>query len=162
MRTIILMVLVALMSCNTTPGQKISNDKIPEQVMNAFKAKFPAAEKPSWEMEKEAVYEVSFKMDSSEYTAVFDKDGNWMETEVEIETATLPPAVMAAISGNYPGYDAREACRLEIPDKGALYEVELKKGKDVLDVQFTEQGEVISKAPANREDEDEEEEEEDD
>lgn len=143
MKNIILLVIAA---CSFTGlyAQKISGEKVPAAVLNTFKTKFPTAAGAKWEMENTTEYEVNFKSDGEDHSATFDKNGNWLETETEIEISSLPKVVSNAIGSLYNGYQVKEAEKLDTPDKGMLYEVELKKGNEILEVQVSADGKVLN------------------
>jgi len=128
----------------STYAQDISADKVPADVSSAFKAKFPKAEKVKWEMENGKDYEAAFKINDAEQSAVFDAGGNWMETETEIKVSELPQAVSQSVAKQFSGYKINEAEKVEKKD-GNLYEVELSKGKEILEVTLSPTGEVTEK-----------------
>ena len=138
------MLLLACMCYTTTFAQKITADKVPAAVSTAFKTKFAQADKVSWEME-DGNYEVSFTNGGKKQSAIFDKSGRWLETETGIAASALPKAVSDGIAKQFAGYAIKDVAQLETPDKGSIYEVELAKDKEHLDVQLSSKGEVLNK-----------------
>src|ERR1044071_6856347 len=103
-------------------AQKISADKVPAPVQKSFHAKFPGAANVKWEMEKKDRYEAAFKVNKQELTACFNPEGQWVETETELETSQLPQAVQLTISKDFAGYKIKEAVQTETQEKGKFYE----------------------------------------
>ncbi|HRH61212.1 MAG TPA: PepSY-like domain-containing protein [Chitinophagaceae bacterium] len=66
--------------------------KVPAEVTDAFKAKYPGAEKVEWK-DKITFFEAQFTMDGSEMTADFSNEGKWKESQKKIEFEALPTAV---------------------------------------------------------------------
>ena len=147
----IMIVFFAVTLATTAHAQKISEDKVPAAAVSAFKAKFPHAEKVKWQMEESKDYEANFDLNKSEMSVVFDATGNWMETETEITTATLPQAVSAAVAKQFGDYKIKEASKVEKKDSDC-FEVELSKGKEVIEVALTPTGEVLSKKAEGKKD----------
>ena len=141
-----MIIMVMAIICQTSLiAQKVSADKVPAAVMNAFKAKFPKAVSASWEIEKKDVYEVNFTDGKQKESAQFEKSGTWQKTEIGITTAELPTAVAAAFSKAFPGYKITEAERAETPANKLIYELEAVKGTINAEVQLLPNGEIIAR-----------------
>jgi uncharacterized membrane protein YkoI len=145
---IMAMAFLNLVAC----GQKTKD--LPEKVKSAFAEKFPNASKVKWEKENDKEWEAEFKMNGKEYTANFDLEGNWMETEYEISIDDLPEAVKSCLAKEFADYKIKEAEVAETSD-GKVYEFELKKGSDVAEAVISINGKVLSKEPEKEEDDDE-------
>ena len=102
-------------------------------------------------MENKKDYEANFEMNEVEQSAVFDANGNWIETETEIPVSQLPSAVSQAISKQFSGYKIKEPEMVE-KATGKSYEVELTKGKETLEVVLSPKGEVINKKIESKKD----------
>ena len=145
----LIIVILAVTLATTAQAQKISTDKVPAAVTKSFKEKFPNVEGAKWEMEKTGEYEATFKMNKEEASANFDKDGKWMETEMEIEVSNLPAAVQQTVAKQFADYKIKEAEQTETPEKGKFYEVEIQKEKVRMEVSFAADGEVMGKKDLN-------------
>ncbi len=146
MKSISIMLIAGLLICSATFAQKLTADKVPAAVRNAFKAKFPKVTNAKWAMEDKTEYEAKFTLDSAKHSASFDKDGKWLETETEIEIAKLPQEVSGSILKNFPAYKIKEAAQLQKPGNANLYEVELVKGNETIEVQLKDTGEIVNKS----------------
>ena len=136
--------------------QKITPDKVPAPVKQAFAKKFPAATDVKYEMEKKD-YEINFKDKGVEMSANFDATGKWLETETEIKQSDLPKEVLASVAKNFAGFKISEVAKVESADKGLCYEMDLKKDKEGYEVQFSPKGDILKKTPLKKEKEEKEE-----
>jgi hypothetical protein len=153
---IVLITLSAFMLL-TTLGytQKVSAEKVPVAVKQAFATKFPAATDVKFEKEKKA-YEINFKEKGVEMSANFDAAGKWLETEMEIKESDLPKEVFVTLARNFGGFKVLEVAKVLTPDKGTIYEMDLKKDKEGYEVRFSATGTVLKKTPFRKEKEEEE------
>jgi len=120
----------------------------PEIVRNAFAAKYPTVKKAKWSLEKAGEYEVEFKMNKTEVSALFDEKGTLLEVETEIGEAALSQAVKATLAKDFIGYKIGEIDKVEA--KGVItYEMEVKKNKVAFEAVFENNGKLISKADEN-------------
>jgi tRNA U38,U39,U40 pseudouridine synthase TruA len=145
MKKLVLIIVITIIAVSTSVAQKVSSDKVPASVMNAFKAKFPSATNVKWEMEKSKEYEAEFKLSGAEYSANFNQEGKWLETEIEIEESQLPMAVSQAISKDFAGFKVDEAEKTETSDNKTFYEVDVTKNKEKYEVQISPSGEILKK-----------------
>lgn len=130
--------------------QKITPDKVPAAVKQAFAKKFPGVTNVSYEMEKKD-FEINFKDKGVEMSANFDAKGNWLETETGIKASDLPEAVSASVSKNFAGFKTTEIAKVEKRDSGLIYEMDLNNGKEGYEVQFSPNGVILKKTPLKKE-----------
>jgi uncharacterized membrane protein YkoI len=139
--------LIAFFSLNAC-GQ--TDKDVPANVKTAFLQKFPNAIKVKWDNEEQHKWEAEFKMDGKEYSANFDTTGVWKETEFEINVKEIPAAVKTTLDKEFAGYKIKESEISETPG-GKVYEFELKKSGEDLEVVIDLNGKVISKDDADDE-----------
>ena len=96
-------------------------------------------------------FEITFKEKGIEMSANFDATGKWLETETEMKASDLPKEVTASVAKNFTGYKISEIAKVETPDKGLTYEMDLKKGKDGYEVQFSPKGDILKKEVVKKE-----------
>jgi hypothetical protein len=125
-------------------SQNIASDKVPVQVKQAFAKKFPLATDVKYEMEKKD-YEINFRDHGVEMSANFDATGQWLETETEINESDLPKEVSSSVVKNFKGFKISEIAKVETPEKGLIYELNLKNNKEGYEVQFAPTGEIVKK-----------------
>jgi hypothetical protein len=130
-------------------SQKITPDKVPAAVKQAFAKKFPAATDIKYEMEKKD-YEISFKDKGVEMSANFDAAGKWLETETELNESDLPKEVSASVAKNFAGFKISGIARTETPVNGVIYEMDLKKGTEGYEVEFSAKGNILKKTPLKK------------
>ena len=150
----LMIVIIAVTLATTAHAQKISADKVPAAVNAAFKAKFANAEKVKWEMEDKKDFEANFNTGAVEQSATFTPEGKWIETETEIKSSDLPQAVQQTVAKQFAGYKTKEASKVENEKNGNFYEVEVEKGKEVIEVALSATGEVLSKKAEGKDKED--------
>ena len=117
---------------------------LPEKVKTAFDQKFPGARKVKWGKENATEWEAEFALNSKEYSANFNVDGNWLETEYEIGEEEIPAAVTKTLDKEYPGYKLIESETSETA-KGKLYEFEIKTGKGKMEIAVNADGTFFKK-----------------
>ncbi len=77
------------------------DEEIPEKVDNAFKLKYPKAKNVYWYSEDNN-YKIEFDVLVNTYTAIYSKDGTWVETAKVISDTDVPGKVISAINKKYP------------------------------------------------------------
>ena len=112
------LLLIALLSifaisCNQ---QKVD---IPEKVQASFEELFPTVIDVEWESENENEWEAEFEMDGKEVSACFTINGEWIETEYEIES--LPETLETILNETYPGFKIVEIEILESPEFNGFF-----------------------------------------
>jgi len=158
MKKIIVLLSACLLISLMGYTQKITPNKVPAPVKQAFAKKFPGATDVKYEMEKKD-YEINFKDKGVEMSANFDATGKWLETETEIKESDLPKEVSASVAKNFAGFKISEVAKTETPNKGLIYEMDLKKDKEGFEVQFSPKGVILKKTPLKKEKEEKEEDE---
>jgi uncharacterized membrane protein YkoI len=142
MKHLLLTIIVATFTSMNASAQ--TDKEVPAYVKNTFSQKFPKATKVKWDNEEENEWEAEFKMDGKEYTASFDNNGKWLETESDIESKEIPSTVKATLDKEFLGYKIKESDISET-DNGKVYEFDLKKGDVEIEVAIDINGKVINK-----------------
>jgi len=150
MKKIVVLLSACLLISLMGYTQKITPDKVPAPVKQAFAKKFPAATDVKYEMEKKD-YEINFKDKGVEMSANFDATGKWLETETKIKESELPKEVSASVAKNFTGLKISEVAKTETPDHGLIYEMDFKKDKEGFEVQFSPKGDILKKTPLKKE-----------
>lgn len=135
----------ALALCNLAFSQKVKESEVPAIVKQSFEKRFPGVKAEKWELEN-GNYEIEFEKDEVETSAVFNAQGNLLETEQEIEVRALPAEIQAYIGKNYTGYKITEAAKITTSDNHIQYEAEVKKSSDKFDLIFDASGHFLRKA----------------
>jgi len=127
-------------------SQKIVAADLPSAISQSYKSKFAIgtiAEKDSWEIDYDH-YKVDFFINKIEYSASFDKDGNWLNTEIPTATANLPAEIKNTLKTDYRGFKVEDGIRI-VSDKETIYKISVIKAEFTYSLTFTEKGEVLKK-----------------
>jgi hypothetical protein len=98
--------LLVLAAAARADEEKLSPDKLPKQVLEAAKKRFPKAEVKgaSKETDKDkTVYEVTLKQDGKNIDVTLTADGAITLIEQELAFADLPKPVADTFNAKYPG-----------------------------------------------------------
>ncbi|MET3981182.1 hypothetical protein ABIB62_003741 [Mucilaginibacter sp. UYP25] len=124
-------ILIATTVGLTATAQQINSTHVPAVAKVAFEKAYPGIKSVKWEKEK-GDFEAGFKQGSKEMSAVFKADGTQVESEMEINAATLPATVIVYVKQHYKGAVIKEAAKITKTATGEVnYEAEVK-GKDLL------------------------------
>ena len=126
-------------------------DKIPKQVMDALKAKFPKAEIRKWTKEKEGddvVYDIEFKENGRACEADIKEDGTYINYEKAVAAKDLPAAVTKAIDAKFPKATLKEIMEeTEVKGKDerlSAYEVVLVTAdKKTVEIRLSPDGKIL-------------------
>ena len=138
----IIILLTGIFAC-VSLAQNPDNKDIPRIVKDKFKSSYSKATHVKWTKEKSG-YESSFKNGKDDMSVNFDEKGNIVETETGIKLSDLPIEVRESVGKEYSKYKISETAKIET--RGVIkYEVEVTKGKNVIDLFYDEHGVVIYK-----------------
>jgi hypothetical protein len=124
--------------------QKVTPDKVPAAVLQAFTKKFPAATDVKYELKNNNYY-ITFRDKGVREFANYNPGGNWLETKTAIIESELPKEVTAAIAKDFAGFKISEVNTVETPDNPLFYMMDLKKGTEGYMVHFSAKGDVLKK-----------------
>lgn len=86
-----------------------------------------------------------YTLDGFNYTSYFDKAGNWLETELEIDKSELPEAISNTIAEKLNDYSIIDIELVKTADDQIFYEIDLKKGDKIYDILFNDSGKILRK-----------------
>ncbi len=87
-------IVLALTLCILTAGAlQAQIRKVPSDVTNAFKAKYPGAKDVEWK-DRLTYFEAQFKDDGTDMTVDFKTNGDWQKSEKALSPTEVPAAVM--------------------------------------------------------------------
>lgn len=132
---------------------KIDASQVPQATLNSFQAKYPGVKVDFWEMEGND-FEVMFESQGKTMEAVFDINGKWIETEIFLKEEELPPAVDKALNRDLKKWNIVRIEMVSTPTESGFYEIDLKKGDDMSEVFYDQNGTKISDDRWEDEDED--------
>jgi hypothetical protein len=141
------MALLSLVACGQT------EKKVSEKVKAAFSEKFPDAKKVKWDYEENEGWEAEFKLNGVEYSTTCDEDGEWLETEHEVDLSEIPPVVKATLDIEFKDYKVEES-EISETASGKVYEFEIEKGKIEIEVVIDPEGKIVKQESFNEEEDD--------
>jgi hypothetical protein len=118
--------LLLVMAMSSSADAQIR--KIPAEVTDAFKEKYPEATNVEWK-DKLTNFVAVFKQDGVQYEARFTKKGDWKDTENAIETEELPEEVNEGYSkSKYADeWKIEAAYKIVLPNDQVQYRVLARK-----------------------------------
>ncbi len=119
-----------------------SEKTVPEKVKSAFNDKFSNPTDVKWDMENKKEWEAEFKLNGKEYSANFDLDGVWLETEYKVTEAQIPATIKSSLMKIYSGCSIQDVEVSETP-KAKVYEIMILNGNKKMEVSFDESGKEI-------------------
>lgn len=122
---------------------------LPNEIMVAFKQKFPNITSSNWKAGKSGRYISSFSNSGVTTSAMFDKSGKWLETETEIKPADVPAGVQNSLSTDFAGYETTKIKKIETVDKGESYNILITNGKSTIEARYGADGKLINKDAYN-------------
>ncbi|HEX2617019.1 MAG TPA: PepSY-like domain-containing protein [Flavobacteriales bacterium] len=133
-------------------GQHLNATDVPAAAKAAFAQRFPHVHIVKWEPEDGTNYEARFTQQGVEWSAVYDPQGTWLETEHVLHLTDLPEPVRHALATNYAGQEPKKVEQADTP-AGTTYEVEFRK--DESEAIFSADGTVLKTAVEEEHDGDE-------
>ena len=140
---------------NFINAQQTKESDFSASIKSSLLASNKGAKIKKLEKEKNGLYKVRYNLNKVEYLAVYNSDGNLMETESEIKIADLPKDAADYVSKNYNAYKIKEAGKVKHVTGPIYFKAEIKKGKEEKALLFSEGG-IFIKAISEEEGENEE------
>jgi len=111
----------------TAAAAQAQMHKIPAAVTEAFKARYPHAEKVTWKDEI-TCFEAQFTLNSFVMTADFSSKGQWQNSEKKIQFNDLPVAVNDGFKkGKYADWKIVSVVEIDKNSESLQYRIEVKK-----------------------------------
>lgn len=117
-------------------AQTVKETDVPTPVKDAFKKQFPTAKVEKWEKEG-SNYEAEFHANKVETCAVYDSNGKFIESEIEIKESELPKGIADYIAKNLSGKKVKESCKITDATGAVSYEVEIENIDYIFDANGT-------------------------
>ena len=121
--------------------------KIPAEVTDAFKEKFPYSNAVEWK-DKLKLFQANFEMKDEDYIARFNSKGVWQETEKMIEQDKLPATINESFNNSrFSDWEVKELSFIEKKDGSELYRILVKKNDiEKRNLFFTKEGKLLKDA----------------
>ena len=122
--------------------------KVPAEVTDALKAKYPGADKVEWK-DKITFFEAQFMLDNAEMTVDFSPKGEWQETDKKISFDQLPASVKDGFKkSKYNDWTPGSVTQIDKNDKSLQYRIYVEKNSLVQKkfLYFNAQGQLEKEA----------------
>lgn len=118
--------------------------KIPSEVTEAFKQKYPDATNVEWR-DKLSNFSAIFEYDNQQYQARFNSKGEWQLTEYEIEESDLPEEVKDGFDkSKYADWEIGTVYKIELSDGTSQYRIEsIKNDVRKKNLYFNSEGRLV-------------------
>lgn len=113
--------LCLLLAAGCTLHSNAQFRKLPDEVTEAFRKKFPEATHVSWK-DKLSSFQASFEMEDEKYIAYFASSGEWQETDTKMDYEDLPDDVQ----------DGFEKSKYNEWEKGDIYMIAKSDDENLL------------------------------
>lgn len=101
--------------------------KIPAEVTDAFKTRYPHAEKVSWK-DNLTNFEAQFTLNGYQMNADFNSKGEWLDSERKIKFEELPATVQDGFSkSKYADWEKNDIIELDKNGDALQYRISVKK-----------------------------------
>lgn len=140
-KTLLYLAIVAL---STVASAQHKPKKVPDAVVSSFSDLYPSVDPASADWDKECgYYEAKFKENGKEHKAYFEKNGEWISSELkDVNVQELPQQVIDGLyTSEYGGWKAQDVT-VKYNNENVVYDIEVKKGLKERDVQFDENGNI--------------------
>jgi len=118
--------------------------KLPAEVTNSFSEKYPDAKNVEWK-DKLSNFSAGFEWKDEKYEAHFNKKGEWLSTDKEMDINDLPAKVKDGFDkSKYSDWETNNVYRIDMPDDKVNYRVHVAKSsiqKKIL--LFNEKGKLL-------------------
>jgi hypothetical protein len=122
---IVSVLLIALVFISPSSFSQIR--KIPAEVTQALKEKYPDADNVSWK-DKLTVFAASFELNNEKYEARFNDKGEWKSTEKEISENEIPAEIKDGFEkSKYSDWELRNVYLIQLPEDATQYRILVAK-----------------------------------
>jgi hypothetical protein len=128
MRLLIITIVTGISGLSAC-GQKLKESQVPAAAKAAFQKQYPNT-KANWDKE-DANYEVNFKKDGKEMSAIIEENGTIVETETMIAVTELPASISDYMTKHYKEVKVKEAAKIVKANGEVNYEAEIAH-KDIV------------------------------
>ena len=111
-------------------------------VKKSFILKFPNAKRVLWYQIDIFKWRVNFTLKEKKHSALFDSEGNWMETITLIPLNKIPKALQLTFEEIYSKDDLQKIYYVQTPDR-SIYEMNLNNGLYSFKLLFDVSGNII-------------------
>ncbi len=152
MKRITLILLCAVLMSISAYAQTVTAAQVPGPVKKSLVTKFPKATGVEWE-KSAANYEAQFTNGNDWTTALFTATGEWIKTEVSLDTEELPATLKTAVVKNFKGFEVTSATKL-VNKGGTTYLIQVDSETEGYEALLKEDGTLVKKTKVEYSEED--------
>ena len=121
--------------------------KVPAEVTEAFKAKYPDTKNVEWK-DKLSTFQVNYEVGDTHFESRFSSKGEWQQTEKQIEEQDLPATVKDGYEkSKYSDWELKSVSWLETNNRGIQYRLLVRKsGVEKRYLYFSNDGKLLKDA----------------
>jgi len=121
--------------------------KVPAEVTEAFKEKYPDTKNVEWK-DKIASFQVNYEMGGIRYESKFSSKGEWLQTEKTVAEDALPAEVKEGYSkSKFTSWELKSVAQVESKDNGIQYRLFVRKsGVEKKYLYFDSTGKLVKDA----------------
>jgi len=102
--------------------------KIPGEVTDSFKVRYPNAKSVSWK-DKTTSFQATFVLGDENYTAKYNSKGEWQQSEKKIKKEELPAPVKDGLSkSKYADWETGNVIHRDLPGNKVEYVITVSNG----------------------------------
>ncbi|MEO6316548.1 MAG: PepSY-like domain-containing protein [Chitinophagaceae bacterium] len=139
--------LVCMFSMTAFSNTHAQIRKIPAEVTEAFKAKYPNTKNAEWK-DKLTSFQVNYEMDDVKYESKFSSKGEWLQTEKDLGEDALPAEVKDGYSkSKFTDWELKSVTWVQSKENGVQYRLFVRKsGVEKKYLYFDKTGKLVKDA----------------
>ncbi|MET7029791.1 PepSY-like domain-containing protein [Sediminicola luteus] len=113
-------------------------------VFVAFSSQFPRATDLVWHQVGLLKWQVSFTLNKKKCTALFNRDGQWLETVTAMPLQNLPDQLQLSLQEKYTKKDHKQIYHVQTPNR-SHYEMSSTEGSATIKLLFDLTGNIVGR-----------------
>jgi hypothetical protein len=134
------LLLIILYDCSSG----ISRKELPAGMTEAFKQRYPEAQKIYWSRKDSSKFEVTFSFKNEHYSAMYASNAKWILTEKKISIRKLPATVVSTIKNGLGEYSVNSIKQVESDSLGNYYRVNFANGNKNFSINLSNDGVIMN------------------
>ena len=128
--------------------QELKKSEIPAPILNTIMTQYGSFDLDDADLLEEGakvLIKLKGEIDDKDHFFLFDGNNKMLWHTQDLRNSEIPLPVMNAIPSLYPGYEIRDADKIEEGGK-TTYDIQLRKSKERINILFDEKGNVLAPA----------------
>ena len=124
--------------------KELKDSEVPVSIVTAIKNKYGELDIDDANFKEEngkGIYELKGEIKDKDHAFLFDDKNTLLKHAQDLRNSEIPAPILSTLKTSFSGFEIRDADLLE--DGGnAIYELELRKSKEKIEVRFNPKGEI--------------------